>query len=100
VRATQLAQALEKSTDPAVMDTVAWVRFKNGDYPRALSILQQVNTKVPNSPILRYHLGMAQLKSGDRSGARSSIEAALKGGASSPGADEARVALESIKRSG
>lgn len=99
-RATQLAQALEKSTDPAVMDTVAWVRFKNGDYPQALSILQQANTKVPNSPILRYHLGMAQLKSGDRSGARSSIEAALKGGASFPGADEARLALESIKRSG
>jgi tetratricopeptide (TPR) repeat protein len=99
-RASRLSAELEKSSDPAVMDTVAWVKYRNGDFANALSILQQAAAKVPNSPLLRFHLGMAQLKSGDHAGARSSIEAALKTGAHFEGVDEARSALESIRRTG
>ena len=99
-RAAALVGDLEQSQDPAVMDTVAWVRFKTGDNPGALSLLQQVARRVPNSPLIRYHLGMAQLKSGDRSAARASIEAALRGGASFQGAEDARNALESMRRPG
>jgi Tfp pilus assembly protein PilF len=50
--------------------------------------------------VLQYHLGMAQLKAGDRSAARASLELAVKGEARYPGVEEARAALAGLKKAG
>jgi Tfp pilus assembly protein PilF len=47
--------------------------------------------------VILYHLGMAQLKAGQSDKARASLEAALAGGASFTGTDEARLALAQLK---
>jgi Tfp pilus assembly protein PilF len=49
---------------------------------------------------MRYHLGMAQLKSGDSGAARENLEAAVKSGRAFMGVKEAQAALDQIKTSG
>jgi tetratricopeptide (TPR) repeat protein len=55
-----------------------WVLYKRGDYDDALSVLQKTVDQSPQAPEFRYHLAMAQLKSGARDSGRSSLEQALK----------------------
>jgi Tfp pilus assembly protein PilF len=49
---------------------------------------------------MRYHLGMAQLKTGDRASAAKNLEAAVRSGRQFHGAKEAQAALEQIKAAG
>jgi tetratricopeptide (TPR) repeat protein len=94
-RAEQIADTLARSPDPLLVDTRGWVKYKRGEYPDAMALLQQATEKLPSSPQIRYHLGMVQLKSGNKSAARESLETALKANGNFPGADEAREALKS-----
>lgn len=99
-RAAQLAASLKDVDDPRVLDTRGWIAFRTGEYAQAVPLLQQALQHTPDSPLLRYRLAMAQLKSGDTAGARRNLEVALKSGRAFPGADEARTTLASIRRSG
>jgi Tfp pilus assembly protein PilF len=83
-----------------MLDTRGWVKFKAGQSKEALPLLEQAVDKAPNAPILRYHLAMVQLKSGDKEKARKNLEAAIGTGNSFSGIDEARAALEQVKRNG
>jgi Tfp pilus assembly protein PilF len=49
---------------------------------------------------MRYHLGMAQLKTGDRVSAEKNLEAAVRSGRQFHGAKEAQAALDQIKAAG
>ena len=49
---------------------------------------------------MRYHLGMAQLRTGDRAAAQENLEAAVTSGKSFHGVKEAQAALEEIRRAG
>ena len=98
-RAGQLVDKLANSTEPALLDTRGWVKFKAGQPKEALPLLQQAVEKAPNAPVLRYHLAMVQLKSGDKESARKNLEAAVGTGKPFDGLDEARAALEEVKRS-
>jgi len=98
-RAQQLADKLNSSTEPSLLNTRGWVKFKRGDYQGALGLLAQAVDKSPDSPVMRYHLGMAQLKSGDAGSARENLEAAIKSGHAFMGFKEAQATLEEIKRS-
>ena len=53
--------------------------------------------KVPNQPLIRYHLGMAYYKNGNRDLAKKELNEALKIDPKFPGADEARAALNALK---
>jgi predicted Zn-dependent protease len=99
-RAGQLIDKLTNSTEPAMLDTRGWVKFKTGQAREALPLLEQAVDKAPNAPILRYHLAMAQLKSGDKENARKNLEAAVGAGKPFSGIDDARAALEEVKRNG
>jgi Flp pilus assembly protein TadD len=76
---------------------VGWVRFKRGEYQDALTALERAVERAPDSKVIRFHLGMAQLQLGLRDRARTNLELALTGSDSFQGVDEARVALASLK---
>lgn len=99
-RAQQLMGRLTNVTEPAVLNTRGWVRFKRGEFQESLPLLQQAVEKSPGSPLMRYHLGMAQWRTGDRAGAMENLEAAVKSGQPFNGARNAQATLDQIKRAG
>lgn len=99
-RAQQLTGRLSNVSAPAVLNTRGWVKFKRGEFQESLPLLQEAVAQSPDSPVMRYHLAMAQLRTGDRSAARENLEAALSSGNQFLGSQEARLALEDLKRPG
>lgn len=96
-RAQQLAEKLAGSTEPSYVNTRGWVKFKRGEVQEALPLLQQAVERSPESAVMRYHLGMAQLRAGDTAAAKASLETAIKSGNNFSGAAEARAALAGIR---
>jgi tetratricopeptide (TPR) repeat protein len=99
-RAEQLTGKLNHVSEPSILNTRGWVKFKRGEFQESLALLQQAVDKSPESPLMRYHLGMAQLKTGDRASAAKNLEAAVRSGRQFHGAKEAQAALEQIKAAG
>jgi len=99
-RVTKFADLLGTSSDPALLDTRGWLKYKSGDYQAALNLLQQAAGTQTTSATVRYHLGMAQMRTGNTAAARSNLQAALAAGQAFVGADEAKSALSSLDKSG
>lgn len=99
-RATQLAESLAGSNEPAMLETRGWAKYKNGDFQGAVNLLRDAAASSTESATVRYHLGMAQLRAGDKAGARESLQAALDHGKPFFGIDEARSTLDQLKQSG
>lgn len=97
-QAEKLADGLSGSSVPTVIDTRGWVKFKSGDFHGAESLLQQAVEKSPDLPELRYHLAMAQLRSGEQQAAQQNLESALHSSQSFAGADEARSTLAQLQK--
>lgn len=87
--ALKLASAASKMTngDPKFSDTLGWVYFKKNMQDSALQIFRNLVAKYPHDVTYRFHLAMTLEAKGDRSAARSELEAAL---ARKPSADEER----------
>jgi tetratricopeptide (TPR) repeat protein len=97
-RAQQLADQLASSSIVNVVDTRGWVKFKAGDYRAAETLLRQAVEQAPDRPEFHYHLGMAQLRSGEQQAAEQSLESALKSQRPFAGMDEAKSALALLKK--
>jgi Tfp pilus assembly protein PilF len=63
-------------------------------------LLQQAVDKAPDAPEFRYHLGMAQLKSGESQAAQQNLESAVNANKPFSGLDDARATLAQLKKSG
>jgi tetratricopeptide (TPR) repeat protein len=96
-RARNLTLGFDRSDNASFLDTLGWVRFKRREYKQAVIALERAADRAPESKIIRYHLGMAQLRNGEREHARSNLESALSGSGNFTGSDEARSALASLK---
>jgi tetratricopeptide (TPR) repeat protein len=72
-----------------VDDTIGWIMYRKGLYRSAVKYLESADQGQPD-PVIRYHLGMAYLKLGDKRGAPT-LRAALK---SAPDLPEARMAQQ------
>jgi tetratricopeptide (TPR) repeat protein len=98
-RALELAQALVKTENPAMLDTLGWAYYRAGQYPQAVSVLERVVAKAGQYPVFRYHLGMAYLKAGNSVGAKQQLaEAVGKAQSDYPGLAEARATLEKLNK--
>jgi Flp pilus assembly protein TadD len=97
-RAKTLSEAFAKSNSANLIDTWGWVQFKRGEIPGALTSLQAAAGKAPTNNAIRFHLAMAQLKSGSREEARSNLERALKSGENFSGVAEARTTLAFLRK--
>ena len=96
-RARDLSAQFATSSVAAYLDTHGWVRFKRGEFTQALPVLERAVEESPDSRIVRFHLGMALYKAGQRDQAISNLEKALAGDEKFRGADEARSVLATLK---
>jgi Tfp pilus assembly protein PilF len=98
-KARELTAGFDGSDNASFLDTLGWVRFKRREYRQAVIALERASDRAPESKVIRYHLGMAQLRNGEREHARTNLESALSGTGNFSGSDEARAALASLKGS-
>jgi tetratricopeptide (TPR) repeat protein len=96
-RARDLTADFAGSDNAVFLDTRGWVHFKLREYRDAAAVLERAADRSPDSRVIRYHLGMAQLHTGQRDRARANLEAALSGSAEFSGSNEARSALASLR---
>jgi len=66
-------------------------------YQRAADLLRESAARLPDQPVVKYHLGLASLKVGDKDGARKALTAAINSSGSFTEKDEARKALAEIR---
>jgi Flp pilus assembly protein TadD len=78
-----------------VADTLGWVLYRRGLYGAAIEHLKLGAEKLPDNAEVRFHLGMAYLRNGDKTRARAELTAALSLG-TFPGKDEAERALKEV----
>jgi tetratricopeptide (TPR) repeat protein len=97
-RAKALSQRFSESTNPNFLDTYGWVLYKRGESAAAVTVLQSVLSKAPDSPISQYHLGMAQASVGEDEAARTNLSLSLKSGKSFSGMEEAKATLDKLAK--
>src|SRR6185503_13356242 len=81
--------------NPLVADTFGWILFKRGEYPWALSLLQESanSDRMPKSAEVLFHLGMTHYMLGEEQSARSAFQRALETKQDFPGKAEAEQRL-------
>ncbi len=97
-RARDLTAAFANSNNGALLDTFGWVRFRRGELAEGLPALERAAELAPQTGIIRYHLGMAQLQAGQNEKARSNLKAALDANQAFAGRDEAHAALTALEK--
>jgi Flp pilus assembly protein TadD len=79
---TALAHARTAQTaepnNPEVADTLGWIYFRTRDYSKAVDLLKESAEKIPDNPVIRYHLGLACYKKGDIQCAKEALQQALR----------------------
>jgi tetratricopeptide (TPR) repeat protein len=78
------------------MDTLGWVYYKKGLYDSAISEFSSSLEKIPENPIVHYHLGLAYYKKDDKTKAKMALEKALSVDENFNGAQEAKRILAGI----
>jgi tetratricopeptide (TPR) repeat protein len=84
----------QQADNPHIADTLGWIYYKKNAYLKAVSLLQEAAEKLPENPVVQYHLGMAQFKNGDRQKGKKALEAAFQLSPNFPGSEEAKATLE------
>lgn len=94
-KGAQMAERARKSRpdDPYVADTLGWILYKQGQYPRALGLIQESLEKEPNNLEVQMHLGMTYYMMEEEDLARVHLQQALSTDADFAGRDEARQCL-------
>lgn len=84
------------SDSPAVMDTLGWLLIEQGDIERGLPLLKKAAAAAPNAVEINYHLAAALAKSGDKAGARASLDKLLAEHQAFPQRDEASALRKTL----
>jgi tetratricopeptide (TPR) repeat protein len=74
--------------DPFAADTLGWILYKRGEYAWALTLLQESAEKLPASPEVQFHLGMAHYMMDEAGPARIALERALQANHEFAGKDQ------------
>jgi tetratricopeptide (TPR) repeat protein len=97
-RAKALTTRFADSANPSFLDTYGWVLYKRGETAASVPVLERVVAKVPNEPVARYHLGMAQSQLGSSAEARDNLSLAVNSGRKFSGLDEAKATLDKLPK--
>jgi pentatricopeptide repeat protein len=76
-RAIDLAERLKGASLPQFQETYGWAEFKKGDYKTAVKTLEGVESKMPDSAAVHYHLGMSYSAIGESDKAAEQFQKAL-----------------------
>ena len=87
-----------KPDSASLSDTLGWILVEQGNTRRGLELLQKAVKAAPKVPEIRYHLAQAWLKAGDKSKARSELEALLSTDAKFPQRAEAEKLLDQLRK--
>ncbi len=77
-KAIQLTEKFKDSDQPYFQDTYAWVLVKQGKIDEGLKLLNHLAIKSPEVAVFKYHLGVANYKSGNNALAISELKHALE----------------------
>ena len=83
--------------DPNVVDTFGWIIYKFDDFKRAAGLLKVSAQKLPGSPDVQYHYGMAALKAADTVEARNALTRAVNSSVQFADRESARQTLASLR---
>ncbi|MEM6913661.1 MAG: tetratricopeptide repeat protein [Pseudomonadota bacterium] len=75
--ARRLAEQFRQSTNPSLLDTLAWVQFRSDNTEDALALLEFAVAAEPGSPQLHYHLGRVLEELGELERAKQSYMIAV-----------------------
>ncbi|MDX7950652.1 tetratricopeptide repeat protein [Lichenihabitans sp. Uapishka_5] len=86
-QARQPLQRFADANNGAVLDTLAWLDYRLGDFSAAKGLLMRAKADASPNPQLRYHYGAVLIALGERQAGKSAVRAALS--QPFPGHDEA-----------
>lgn len=86
------------SEDPFIMDTLGFVYYKKELYGNAVNEFIDALKKIPDNPIVHYHLGLAYNKKGSIDLARKELSTALEINKEFPGAENAKALLDELNK--
>ncbi len=90
-------QALKLAPEnPAVQDTLGWILLEQGQLPRGLDLLAKAAAKLPKLASVRYHYGVALMRSGKKAEAKKELTAAVDSGQEFPEKEEAKILLKNL----
>ena len=74
------AEAYRLNDASPFADTLGWIHYLRGDYPRAVDMLSRAASNAPEDAVIRYHLGMALARQGQSERALQELKAAVDTG--------------------
>jgi tetratricopeptide (TPR) repeat protein len=95
-KARQTAERFLSSNNPLLLDTLAWVTFRQGNIPLAQTIMERAlahGNQTP--PQMHFHYGAILMKSGKIDKAKAELKQALIDGADYPDIQEAKKIMDS-----
>lgn len=82
--------------DPHVADTLGWVHYHIEGYEKAAALLKEALDRMPDSPVVLYHYGMAQYRNGRGTEAAQALKRFLAVSPSDSHADQAKSVLANL----
>lgn len=96
-RAAKLAEPLLKTNNASMLDTVAWIAYKQGSYDKAKQIMLKAVELDPAQLISHYHLGMVYFKQNDNAKAAEHLQKAVDGKTAFDGLEVAKETLKKVQ---
>jgi tetratricopeptide (TPR) repeat protein len=96
-RARQLAEKFRGSDNPALLDTLAWVLVRQGNYDDASILLARATSLLPDNQQMQFHYAMALKGKGLTAKAQAAFAAALSGKPDYRGREEAVQVSSTLK---
>lgn len=81
---------------PQVIDTLGWTLVNGNDAARGTQLLRMASNLSPGDVEIRLHLGAAQMRAGDKTGARATLDPLMRLDAGSPARVEAEKTLSTL----
>ncbi|MGH8714710.1 MAG: XrtA/PEP-CTERM system TPR-repeat protein PrsT [Casimicrobiaceae bacterium] len=82
--------------NPNVIDTLGWAEVQGGDAQKGVELLRSASNLAPANPDIRLHLARGLIKTGDKAGAKKTLEPLLQLDKASPIRAEAEKLLSGL----
>ncbi|MCB1761186.1 MAG: tetratricopeptide repeat protein [Gammaproteobacteria bacterium] len=97
-KAADLVRDFAQSDNPVYMDTLGWVRLKQGQLASAIEILEKAVRANGEIPEIRYHLGVAYQQTGRLEDAKRELQRVVEAGDRFREIDRAKQLLQDLNK--